>query len=43
MNTQPKDSRNPKPTYKDGFTLIEVMVDKVIVVFGDLALGGTTM
>jgi prepilin-type N-terminal cleavage/methylation domain-containing protein len=43
MNTQPKDSGNPKPTSKDGFTLIEVMVSMVILVFGVLALGGTTM
>ena len=43
MNIQPKDSRNPKPAPKDGFTLIEVMVSMVILVFGVLALGGTTM
>jgi len=43
MNAQPKDSRNPKPAYKDGFTLIEVMVSMAILVFGALALGGTTM
>jgi prepilin-type N-terminal cleavage/methylation domain-containing protein len=43
MNTQPRDSRNPKPSSKDGFTLIEVMVSMVILVFGVLALGGTTM
>jgi len=43
MNIQPKDSRNPKPSSRDGFTLIEVMVSMVILVFGVLALGGTTM
>ena len=43
MNTQPKDSKSPKPTPKDGFTLLEVVVAMVILTFGVLGLAGTTM
>jgi prepilin-type N-terminal cleavage/methylation domain-containing protein len=43
MKKKPKDSRSTKRSSKDGFTLIEVMVAMVILVFGALALTGSSM